>query len=88
MVEYVRTMKMRTFVNVQRVTVVIIANIMERYVIEIPVNMGVLVSVAQMVILVIHVFVHLEQLETTAKKILGMNVLTVHVRMALNVLTV
>ena len=81
-------MKMRIFVNVQKVTVVIIANITERFAIEIHVNMGVLVSVAQMVILAIHVFVHLEQLETTAKKILEMNVLTVHVRMALNVLTV
>ena len=87
MVEYVPTMKMPTSVNVRTATVAITVNITERYAIGILVNMGVLALVIQVDTMVTHVFVLQEQQEATVKKILEMNVLTVHVKMVLNVLT-
>ena len=87
MVEYVPTMKMPTSVNVRKATAAIIVNITERYAIGILVNMGVLVLVILVDTMVTHVSALQGQQEITVKKIPGMNVLTVHVKMVLNVLT-
>lgn len=87
MVECVPTMKMPTSVNVRMATVAIIVNITERYAIGILVNMGVLALVIQVDTMVTHVSALPEQQEITVKKTPGMNVLTAHVKMVLNVST-
>jgi hypothetical protein len=84
--EYAQTMKMPTFVNVPKGTVATTASITEKYVIEAHVNMVVHVSAIQMDMTDIAVFVHLEQLETTAKWIREMSVPTVLAKTEPNVL--
>ena len=88
MEEFVPTMRMPTFVNVLKDTVVIIASITERYAIGTLANMVVLVSVAQVDTMATLVFALQEQLETIVRKIPETNVRIVHAKMEHNVLTV
>ena len=86
--EFVPTMRMPTFVNVLKDTVVIIVNITERYAIGTLANMVVLVSVTQVDTMATLAFAHQEPLVTIVRKIPETNVHTALVKMELNVLTV
>ena len=88
MEEFVRTMRMPTFVNVLKDTVVTTASITERYAIGTLANMVVLVSVVQVDTMATLVFALQEQLEIIVRKIPETNVPIVHAKMEHNVLTV